>query len=341
MELLITSEPITSPETEGTSFPEESSISEISNIRSESPEEIQNLPENDGAKSFDEDLESEKSVPENAECTETQEAKISLSKDEPETLPIPEEVSNCQGIPKPQIVSDEISEKTPEPSENPDETVFFTPKAEEKFSQSDVFSTPIAPENKQSNSESLSTKAMKEQWETKLAEKPKTAESKPRESLSGIAPLESRLEAAPEKISESQKTPECETTTTGTLKRMTGKWESKFNEKEDFAQKRKERASLSKIGSLKDRKNKFAAEINKSPDKDPPRPQSEIQISLCEKRKAMESALTRSESAKTTRVVSLSGETGAIQRTRSARQQWEKRVEKRRPDSDSEDEVKY
>ena len=181
---------------------------------------------------------------------------------------------------------------------------------------------------------------MKEQWETKLAEKPKITESKTRESLSNIAPLESRLEPV-EKESKNKK-PETEPNTTGTLKRMTGKWESKFNEKEDFAQKRKERASLSKIGSLKDRKNKFTAEINKTTDKDPPRPQSEIQVSLSEKKKAMESALTRSESAKSARVMSLSGEqnSGAIQRTRSARQQWERRVEKRRPDSDSEDEVR-
>lgn len=202
-----------------------------------------------------------------------------------------------------------------------------------RVNSGDTNAAPITVPTQRAISPTTGAKLMTNQWEAKLSS------SLPRNSAPEVSPLDEKTEKT-----RSQTLPPSRNTT-GSAKNMLGHWEAKMSD-QTFQSRRKQRESLSAIGSLKDRRKNFTSNFeNLSSDKvdQDEKPVLTSSGSLLEKKKALESTIKRAESAKSTRAVSLSQEdqTSAVTRTRSARQQWEKRVDKRRPDSDSDDDVLY
>ena len=185
-----------------------------------------------------------------------------------------------------------------------------------------------------------SAKEMTSQWESKLSKKPHAEPRQPRESLSRVPSLNEKINKLQESVdSEADKVVENaeisnapvpkprgvknvptkleRSDSSGSTKNMLGHWETKMSKKTEFESKRRQRESLSAIGSLSDRKNKFTKNFE-NVDADEVAKESVTPViagaSLVEKKKALETTIKRSESAKSTRIASLSkdDETSAI-----------------------------
>jgi hypothetical protein len=113
-------------------------------------------------------------------------------------------------------------------------------------------------------------------------------------------------------------------------------WESKLKEPQRTVT-RSDRKSLDMLGGLAEKKKElFETQKPNLADELFERPATVASTSLADKKREMEVALSRSQSLKS-RKISMSTED--FQRSVSMRRKWEKRIDKRRPDSDSDDDV--